>query len=85
MTDTTAPKIPPLSAYLTLVLGDDATFTPDTYGGIGVVTFNGTGGGMVGISTTSVDALLALADAAQEAARKLRGSQLRAEARRAVA
>lgn len=79
----TAPQIPPLSTYVTLVLGDTATFTPNVYGEIGVVTFEGAG--CVGVSTTSVEVLLALADAAQETARRLRVSQLNAEARRAVA
>jgi hypothetical protein len=82
--DTTAPQIPPLSVYTTLVLGDDASFTPDVYGEIGVLTFNG-GAGLVGVSTTSVEVLLALADAAQATAAKLRVAQLRGEARRAVA
>jgi hypothetical protein len=83
MPDTIAPQIPPLTAYVSLVVGDEPEFASDVYGEIGVLSFDATG--RISVSTTSVDALLALADAAQECARQLRVAQLRGEARRAVA
>lgn len=77
-----------ITPHVTLILGEGATFTgkahSDPYAPIGSVRF-GEGRTYIVVSSDSVDALLALADAAQEAARQLRLAQLRADAKRRVA
>lgn len=76
-----------VTPHITITLSENATFTGFAAADnvpVGLVRF-GEGGTYIAVASTDVEALLALADAAQEAARQLRLVQLRAEARRAVA
>jgi hypothetical protein len=70
---------------LGIILSDTTVIRPDAHGRIGVVALGSIADPYTAIQSTSVDQLLALADAAQEAARLLRRLQVAQRITEAVA